>query len=76
MPEPKTGKNGILSGQEEEVLVFLARGAGNKEVAPRLHISERTVKGHITGIFNKPGVNSRAEAVAVAMRTGLQSPES
>jgi NarL family two-component system response regulator YdfI len=37
----------------------------------RLQITERTVKAHVTGIFNKLGVNSRAEAVAVALRGGF-----
>jgi NarL family two-component system response regulator YdfI len=41
----------------------------------RLHITERTVKAHVTGIFNKLGVNSRAEAVAVALRSGLLPAE-
>lgn len=62
---------GDLSKREQEVLVLLADGASNREIALRLHIAERTVKAHVTGIFNKLGVNSRAEAVAVAMRQGL-----
>jgi NarL family two-component system response regulator YdfI len=66
----------VLSEREQEVLAFLAQGAANKEIAHRLHITERTVKAHVTSIFNKLGVNSRAEAVAVAMRHGLLSLDS
>lgn len=50
---------------------MLAQGAPNKEIAMRLHISERTVKAHVTSVFNKLGVSSGAEAVAVAIRMGF-----
>ncbi len=60
-----------LSDREREVLGLLARGATNKEIALALNIAERTVKAHLTHIFGKLGVSSRAEAVAYAMRAGL-----
>ena len=66
----------ILSAREQEVLALLAQGATNKEIAARLHITVRTVKAHVTNIFNKLGVNSRTEAVAVALRGGLLPVES
>lgn len=50
---------------------MLAQGAPNKEIAMRLHISERTVKAHVTSVFNKLGVSSGAEGVAVAIRMGF-----
>ena len=62
-----------LSPREAQVLALLAEGAANKEIARQLDISERTVKAHVTGIFNKLGAGSRAEAVAIAMRSGLLS---
>jgi NarL family two-component system response regulator YdfI len=71
LAEPGPVQVETLSGREQEVLELLAEGAANKEIAAQLHISERTVKAHVTGIFNKLGVNSRAEAVAVAIRGGL-----
>jgi NarL family two-component system response regulator YdfI len=71
--KPATGQP--LSEREQEVMEMVAQGAANKEIAVRLHISERTVKAHVTGIFDKLGVNSRAEAVAVAMRRGLLPTE-
>jgi NarL family two-component system response regulator YdfI len=73
LSEPRATRTEALSEREQEVLTFLAQGAANKEIAYRLHITERTVKAHVTSIFNKLGVNSRAEAVAVAMRHGLLS---
>jgi NarL family two-component system response regulator YdfI len=50
-----------------------AQGERNKEIAARLGITERTVKAHLTSVYNKLGVDSRASAVAVAMQRGLMS---
>ncbi|UCC64465.1 MAG: response regulator transcription factor [Anaerolineae bacterium] len=72
---PRPVKAGELSARESEVLALLGQGAANKEIALRLHISERTVKAHVTSIFNKLGVSPRTEAVAVAMRHGLLPSE-
>jgi DNA-binding NarL/FixJ family response regulator len=44
---------------------------GNKAIAKRLHISEHTVKFHVSSIFQKLGVSARKEAVAVGVRLGL-----
>ena len=68
-PQPVTPNT--LSKREEQVLTLLAQGATNKEVALQLSISERTVKAHVTSIFNKLGASSRAETVSIALRSGL-----
>ena len=60
-----------LSQREQEVLGLLVTGAANREIAMQLNITERTVKAHVRSILNKLGVNSRTEAVAVAIRAGL-----
>jgi NarL family two-component system response regulator YdfI len=60
-----------LTERELEVLEGAARGERNKDIAVRLGITERTVKAHFTSVFNKLGVDSRASAVAVAMKRGL-----
>ena len=60
-----------LTGRELEVLSAAADGERSKEIARRLGITERTVKAHLTNIYNKLGVDSRAAAVAVAARRGL-----
>jgi DNA-binding NarL/FixJ family response regulator len=62
-----------LSVRELEVLRLLVEGASNKAIALRLSLSENTVKSHISHIFDKLGVQSRAEAVTVALQRGLVS---
>ena len=75
LAEPRPVETDTLSEREQQVLALMAQGAANKEIAARLTIAERTVKAHVTSIFNKLGVNSRAEAVAVALRSGLLPAE-
>ncbi len=60
-----------LSSREIQVLGMLARGLGNKAIAKQLHISEHTVKFHISSIFQKLQVSSRTEAVALGAKLGL-----
>lgn len=60
-----------LSAREREILNLLAAGLANKQIAAQLHISEHTVKFHVTSIFNKLNASSRAEAVAIGARRGL-----
>ncbi|MFJ9040289.1 response regulator [Streptomyces sp. NPDC102406] len=55
-----------LSAREREVLVLVAKGTSNKEIARELFISEATVKTHLTHLYAKLGVKDRAAAVAVA----------
>ncbi len=60
----------LLTERELEVLRAAATGERAKEIAHRLHISERTVKAHLTSVYTKLGVDSRAAAVAVAAQAG------
>jgi DNA-binding CsgD family transcriptional regulator len=53
-----------LSKREEEVLLLVMEGLGNKEIAKQLFISEHTVKNHMTSILNKLGVTDRNQAIA------------
>jgi DNA-binding NarL/FixJ family response regulator len=67
---PRRG-GGLLSGRELAVLRLVAAGQSNPQIAESLGISERTVKFHVTAIFNKLGADNRAQAVALAGRRGL-----
>jgi len=60
-----------LTEREKEVLAAVARGERSKEIAAKLHITERTVKAHLASIYQKMGVDSRAGAIAVAAQNGL-----
>jgi DNA-binding NarL/FixJ family response regulator len=67
----KKGDAAALSRREKEILQKVAYGATTKEVAHDLGISPHTVKTHLERIFEKLGANDRAQAVAIAIRTGL-----
>jgi two-component system, NarL family, response regulator YdfI len=60
-----------LTARESEVLALLAAGAGNKEIAAKLRISEHTAKFHVSSILGKLGASSRTEAVTRGYRQGL-----
>jgi len=60
-----------LSKREKEILQKVAFGATTKEVARDLSISPHTVKTHLERIFEKLGANDRAQAVAIAIRSGI-----
>ncbi len=62
-----------LSAREREVLALLGRGLSNKLIARELHISEHTVKFHVSSLYAKLGVSNRAEAVSQGARRGLIS---
>jgi DNA-binding NarL/FixJ family response regulator len=59
-----------LSPREMEILQYVAHGMANKEIANRLHISQQTVKNHMTSILKKMNVQDRTQAVLTALRHG------
>lgn len=63
-----------LSARELDVLRLLVSGASNKAIAARLDLSENTIKTHLSRIFEKLGVRTRTEAVALALQRGLVPP--
>jgi len=67
------GSSGALSPRERGVLRLVAAGLSNRQIGETLSISERTVKFHVTAIFNKLGADNRAQAVALAAERGLLS---
>ena len=68
---PGISEGGVLTGRELQVLTAVARGDRNKEIALQLGVTERTIKAHLTNVYNKLGVDSRAAAVSVGIRRGI-----
>ncbi len=62
-----------LTAREREVLELVGRGLANKMIARDLHISEHTVKFHVSSVYAKLGASSRAEAISLGARLGLIS---
>ncbi|MET9341557.1 MULTISPECIES: response regulator transcription factor [unclassified Nonomuraea] len=60
-----------LTAREIEILGLLAKGAGNKEIAKALFITEATVKTHLVHVYGKLGVDTRTAAVTAAVERGL-----
>jgi two-component system, NarL family, response regulator YdfI len=70
-PVPSLTQTQSLTQREIEILRMLAEGMANKTIARQIHISEHTVKFHVSSIFAKLGVSSRTEAVTIGIRQGL-----
>ena len=68
---PASDELELLTEREREVLVLIARGRSNPEIADELFISEATVKTHVSRVFSKLHLASRAQAVTFAYETGL-----
>ena len=64
-------KDSSLSKREVEILKLIAEGYTNKEIAQKLHLSQHTVRNHITNIFLKLNCNTRAKAVLEAFKKKL-----
>ena len=69
------GSPEALTEREAEVLRLLARGKANKQIASSLHVTEKTVKAHVSSILAKLNVTSRTQAALYAVRAGLVSLE-
>ena len=60
-----------LTNRELEVLSQASQGKTNKEIGKHLYISDRTVQGHLKNVYQKLGVSTRTEAVALALQHGF-----
>jgi ATP/maltotriose-dependent transcriptional regulator MalT len=61
------GVESVLSARELEILLLVARGLSNHQIATSLHVAEATVKRHLANVYPKMGVGSRGEAAREAL---------
>jgi len=74
-PAGKHKASELLSERESEILKLVTSGMSNKEIAEKLFLSQRTIKAHLTNIFNKLNVASRSEAIVKGLQWGLVTLE-
>ncbi|MEU0395665.1 response regulator transcription factor [Streptomyces sp. NPDC006208] len=74
LQEPAARSLGRLTVRERDVLVLIAEGLSNTDIAARMHLSTGTVKDHVSAILTKLEVGSRVQAALLAERAGFLKP--
>jgi DNA-binding NarL/FixJ family response regulator len=65
----------VLTPQEDRILDFIADGLTNREIAERLHLSEKTVKNYVSEIYSKLNVERRSQAATMATERRLRKQQ-
>jgi DNA-binding NarL/FixJ family response regulator len=73
---PPPTRIGALTSRERDVLLLVAQGRSNQEIADELVISERTARTHVSNVLRKLQLTSRTQAALVAVQQGLVPPQS
>jgi DNA-binding NarL/FixJ family response regulator len=76
MAPDAAGRAGVLTARERDVLVQIAAGRSNREIARALSLAEKTVKTHVSNVLMKLGVADRTQAALYAVRHGLAGSSS
>jgi DNA-binding NarL/FixJ family response regulator len=77
IPRPPSGEDRVfasLSSRERDVLLLITQGFANAQIAAHLSISEKTVRNHVSNLFDKLGVWTRAQAMVFARDRGFGRP--
>jgi DNA-binding NarL/FixJ family response regulator len=69
--QPQSLITAKLTGREVDILRLISRGLSNAEIADHLHLSEGTVRNHVSAIFSKLNVSDRTQAAILAIRHGM-----
>jgi DNA-binding NarL/FixJ family response regulator len=73
-PAPAPSGLAEITTREREVLILIAHGLSNTEIADRLYVSEATIKTHVAHLYRKLGARGRAQAAVIAHQAGLVAP--
>jgi DNA-binding NarL/FixJ family response regulator len=74
-PPAGTERLGQLTARERDIAALVGEGLKNKQIADQLGIAEKTIKGHLTNIFLKVGVEDRLELALLAIKAHLAPPD-
>ena len=73
MPRPVESSTPVIRPRERQILLLIARGLSNADIAAELYLSEGTIRNYASALFNRIGVQDRTQAAIAALRYGIIS---